>query len=289
MARVLATIPVVGLLAAVACVGDDPVTSNTTTGDAAAPDGGGTGDSGGDASGPLSTFCRGRSAAIGDALIFCADSDEPSEPLGGYVERVFSSSAFSKEQLLGGVATPQAGSLGADTSGLRLAIEKPANTGAQDTGARYIAAIPIREPARGLRIVFDTVVTRPAPINPLNMLGLYRASGERVMYFDANNGTPAVVGVDTNGAKALFAEGALLAIPWHVELTLDTDGTNTQYTLTGTLDGVPMKIGGGTATSHVVATAIDASSVLRIGLMSDTANDGASTGQYDNLVVQRLR
>lgn len=284
------------LIGGYGCVGDE---SSAVVGgaDAASP----SGDAGGTADGaatitdaeteagrPASSFCAEKLLVIGSGALFCADFDEPAAPFGGYVGGVFSATAYRKEQLLGGTATVQAGSLGAVSSGQRLVVEKPATVGDQETAARYVVNVPVPEPARGLRIAFDAVlVTRSSPVSPLVMLTLHRAAtNQQFGYFEDNDGNPASVGVAGAILAPLYATVARGTL-WHTEIVFDPNDGNTMYSFTSSLGGVPMK--DGALNLKTIASALDAELILRMGATSSTNGDGAATVHYDNVLVQTLR
>jgi len=243
---------------------------------------GGDGGSGGTA--PVSTFCEAKVQALGAAsVLFCADFDEASAPLAGWPAGVFDAEVFVSEQLRGGTASLSAGSLGANTTGYKLLLEKPANAGsASETGAKYKISFPNPEPAKGLRISFDIVVTRQNAVLPL---GFLKFTGGIDLYVEDNNGTPAIVANDGT-AKVLFATASPGTL-WHMDVVVDTDAANGQYLLSGSLNGAAALDASGNQQQTLVQS-IGTTLDLELKATTLVSGDGSAIVHYDNFLIAEL-
>jgi hypothetical protein len=288
-----AAIAVAMNLGAIACVGDNPdlgtpkneIDAGGTSGqpDAQAQP---TNDASAEASpdgpaGPRSTFCAKKLQDVASRAVFCADFDEPTEPLGAYVGAGFSKTAFEKEELLGGSATLVSGT---------LVTKKPAQGTANLTGGRYVTTtIPLADVLKGLRVELDMVVTRPDPHFPLTIFALMHGGSKIFTDFEDNNGNPSLIGVEPTGIKDVLRATAAVATLWHVEMVIDPSSA-TQYTLSGGLNGVVMRDNSDTSvTSKTVKAALDQELALSIGILSAFSGEGETTIEYDNVLVQTVR
>jgi hypothetical protein len=288
---------------ALACVGDRPdLTTPKNESDGGSSSGGGPPDAqpseGHDASTtdaapdapakPRSTYCEQKLQEVGSAAIFCADFDEPTEPLAAYVGASFSKTIFQKEELLGGSATLVSGSLGSDPTGYRLVTKKPAQGTADSTGARYVATMPLADALKGLRVELDMIVTRPSPHIPLTIFTLMHAGSKIFTDFEDNNGNPALIGVEPDGTKDVLRATVPIATLWHVDMVIDPSSL-ALFTLSGAMNGVPMKDNSTAVTSKTVKSDLDQTLGIHLGILAAFAGEGETTIQYDNVLVRTLR
>lgn len=254
-----------------ACVGDAAVETTQASpdafawpGDAGALDGAAAVDgasSQGDAAPPVSTFCAGRIQALGaDKVLLCADFDDAQWPFGAWRGGDHFPTAFQESEVRGAAAALQPGSLGPNPSGMKLYLEKPANGGAAtETGVRFSTVFAAHEPEQGLRIAFDVYGRRANGAASLAFFRLLGSDGPVVRAEDSM-GNPGFIGSQGGVAAPLYVEASLESV-WHVELVVNPNAANTEFVLSGTLNGAPLHNEAETASR--VAQAMERTSTSR--------------------------